>query len=290
MSQSWGFIVQGVTYGAIYAITAGSLVIIYRATKLFNFAVGSFVVLAGYLTYWFASLGLPYVLAAIVAIIATGALSATFYHQVPRRMVRQAHWVAIVSTLAFSILLDGIMGAIWVGKSFSIETPWKTSLVAVGFDVQVSNVSLVVFGIMALLLLGVAGIMRTRSIGSRFLAAAVDPLVATARGISATRYYVAAWFLGGAMAGLAGVIYGSTQAAGLSAASVAFAAFPAVIIGGLDSVLGAAVAGSALGVVQVLSATYLSSAAFNAIAFGLAIAVLLIRPTGLLGSKEVARL
>ncbi|GAA4536710.1 branched-chain amino acid ABC transporter permease [Pseudonocardia xishanensis] len=289
MSDVWQLVVQGVTSGAVYAIAAASIVLMYRTTRLFNFAIGAMIALAAYLLYALTDAGLPFAVAAPLAVLAVGVVAAVFYRLVPARMVRQAHWVAIVSTLAFGILIEGLLGVIWLGNNYTVATPWTPSLVDVGGGAQVQGTGLVTFAVMVVCCGAAALVVSARRLGARFTAAATHAVVADARGIPTARFHVAAWLLGGLLAGVAGVAYGSTASVGFGVVLVGFAAFPAAIIGGLDSVPGSMIAGSLLGIVQAVLTRAGLGDAFGAVAFALAVGVLVVRPTGLLGSREALR-
>lgn len=285
----WAIIVSGVTYGALFSIVSMSITFVYRATKLFNFATGAFVVLAGYLLYALVSLDINYWISMGLAILATTMVSGLYYWLGPWQMIRAPHWTVIVSTLGFAILLEGAMGAIWLGRTYSVPRPYEIELLSVGFGASVASIDLYTLMTMLVIAVALLALLGSKTYGARFSASSFNVTVAGARGVSPFRYYLFAWLIGGGLAGVAGVIFASTQAAGLSAATVGFAAFPAAVMGGLDSVLGSAVAGSLLGIVYLISSLYLSSQAFNAIAFGATVLLLLVRPHGLFGSREVAR-
>lgn len=289
MTDIWNDLIQGLTYGSMYALAACSIALIFKATKLFNFATGALVMISGYTLAAFQQWVPNFWLAAAVSVTLVAAMAGLFYWHVPRKMLLAPHWVTMVSTLGFAIAIEGIAGAIWLGRTQTVSTPWQPTLVPMGFGAQVSNAALIQTVIVLVVIGALLLVLRSPGIGAAFRAAADEPALLAVRGISPFWFYIAAWLLGGALAALAGVFYASGQSAGLGAAAVGFAAFPAAIIGGLDSVSGALIAGLGLGVVQVLSANYLTSSAFFAIAFFLAIGVLLMRPSGLLGSPEVTR-
>lgn len=279
-------LVGGAKFGAIYALAALGLVLIHKATRIVNFAHGGLVMLGAYATYivvvdweW------PYWTAFLVVPVVIGALSAALEYAILRPLRRADLFIVLIGTIFLGIALS---------ESFRLTS--NTEMLAVppavggspfilrweGFFAIVTREQ--IFVILGALAAGLAGIalFRYSVLGRSMRAMASNPRGAQLCGYSVETVYASAWFLGGALAGLAGVF--AAPSSGVSpdlAVAIVAAAFVAAVIGGFDSLAGAVIGGLLLGVAETLSAAYVSSAMKSAVSFTLLFIVLLWRPEGL---------
>jgi branched-chain amino acid transport system permease protein len=288
--------IQGLAAGAKFALVALGFVIIFKATGVINFAQGGLVLVGAYLAHnagvtW----GLPFVLAVLVAMLGGALVGATVERVALRPMIGQPPFAAIMITIGVLFVLEQVVTSIWGFDNLNLGDPWANRRVAVG-DVTVSVRNLWTMGLTAAALLAFFAFFRYTSTGVAMRATALDPEAALAQGISPGRVYTLAWAVAGAVAALAGI----TLASGTGNLSpgigfVALAAFPAIILGGLDSPAGAVLGGLIIGVSQALTARYLSDWAWLGTNFHVVmpyvvmIVILLIRPYGLFGTQEVHR-
>jgi branched-chain amino acid transport system permease protein len=284
----------GSALGARYALVALGFVVIFRATRVINFAQGGLVVLGAYLTYnasvtW----GLPFVLAMAFGIVATGLVGAAIEAFVLRRMVGQPTFAVIMITIGVLFAMTEIVTTIWGPQTLDLSDPWGLDQVAIG-DVSLLHKDLWTLLLAAAALGGFFALFRFSRIGVAMRATAVDQEAALAQGISVRRVFAASWAISGVVAAIAGV----TLAAGPARLDpnirdIALAAFPAMILGGLDSPGGAVLGGLILGVSQNLTAGYQPEwlgAGFNQVMpYLLMILILLVRPYGMFGTREVRR-
>jgi branched-chain amino acid transport system permease protein len=135
----------------------------------------------------------------------------------------------------------------------------------------------------------VASWLRFTNNGRRLRAAGQDPILASQGGINVRSYYTWSWALSAILAGIAGVVYGMTNVVDSSLVNVALVAFPAIIIGGLDSIEGAVIGGLMIGIFQGFVATYLGSQLLDVLTYALLLVVMLTFPRGLFGTKQVMR-
>ena len=269
-------------------------VVIFRATRVINFAQGGLVVLGAYLTYnasttW----GLPFVLAVLVGVLTTGLIGAGIESTVLRRMVGQPTFAVIMITIGILFVINEVVTTIWGAQTLDLADPWGIQQLNVG-DVTLSYKDLWTLGLAAAALGGFFLLFRFSRIGVAMRATAVDQEAALAQGISVRRVFAASWAISGVVAAIAGV----TLAAGpaklsLDIRDIALAAFPAMILGGLDSPHGAVIGGLVLGISQNLTAGYqpefLGAGFPQVMPYLLMIVILLVRPYGLFGTKEVRR-
>jgi branched-chain amino acid transport system permease protein len=296
MSELLQILLQGVALGAKLALVALGFVVIFKATGVINFAQGGLVLIGAYLTYnvsetW----GVPFYVAVVVAMVGGALVGALVERVALRPMIGKPTFAAIMVTIGVLFVLEQVVTSIWGFDNLNLGDPWRSRTLHAG-DVTLAVRDLWTIGLTAAALAAFFAFFRYSSTGVAMRASALDPEAALAQGISPGRVYTLAWAISGAVAALAGVTLasGSAQLApGIG--FVALAAFPAVILGGLDSPGGAVVGGILIGVSQTLTARYLNDVEWlgtnfhNAMPYILMIVVLLVRPYGLFGTKEVQR-
>jgi branched-chain amino acid transport system permease protein len=287
----------GVAVGARYALVALGFVIIYRATGVINFAQGALVALGAYLTYAFAnSAALPFFVAVVLALVAAGLVGASIERVVLRRMVGQPVFAVIMITIGLLIVGDQVITIIWGFQALNLADPWGVRTVTAG-GVVLAVSDLWTLGLAATVLGAFFLFFRFSRLGVAMRATAFDPEAALAQGISARRVFAASWAIAAALGALAGVTLASGAAAlspGLGA--IALVAFPAMIVGGMDSPAGAVLGGLIIGVTQSLTAGYQEDlfpwAGDNFAAvmpYVVMILILLVRPYGLFGQVRIER-
>jgi branched-chain amino acid transport system permease protein len=287
----------GLALGARYALVALGFVIIYRATGVINFAQGGLLAVGAYLTYAFANdAGLPFFLAVVLALAFSALLGAAVERTMLRPMVGQPVFAVIMITIGLLFILEQVVTTVWGYDSLNLADPWGVDTVRAG-DVVMSVRDLWTLGLAAAVLAGFFAFFRLSKLGVAMRATALDPEAALAQGISARRVFAVSWAISAALAALAGVTLASGPAAlspGIGA--IALVAFPAMIVGGLDSPIGAVVGGIIIGLTQALTAGYQEDLFpwagdnFGAVMpYLVMILILLVCPYGLFGTKEVRR-
>jgi len=288
----------GIALGATYALVALGFVVIHRATGVINFAQGALLAIAAYFTFnvhvtW----GVNFYLAALVAILASAVLGVLVERLLLSKMTGQPVFSIIMITIGLLFVLDQVITMIWGQDAQNLEDPWGIRTVTAG-SVVMSVVNLWTIALAAIVVAAFFAFFRYSSIGLAMRAVAIDQEAAMARGVSVRRVVAAAWAISGAVATIAGITLASGPAALRPSISlVALAAFPAMILGGLDSPLGAVVGGLVIGLTQTLTAGYQPAHAawlgqdFQAVMpYLVMIVILMVRPYGLFGTKEVERL
>ena len=297
MTEFLQLCVAGLALGARYALVALGFVIIYRATGVINFAQGGLLALGAYFTYAFAnSASFPFALAAIAAVAASALVGAATERVVLRRMVGQPVFAVIMITIGLLFIIEQVITSIWGFDNLNLADPWGVDTFNAG-DVVISERDIWTIGLAAGALAGFFVFFRLSKLGVAMRAVAFDQEVALAQGISVRRVVAVSWAIAGALAALAGLTLASGPAAlspGIGA--VALIAFPAMIVGGMDSPAGAVLGGIIIGLTQSLTAGYqddvLPWAGENLAAvmpYFVMIAILLVRPHGLFGTPEVRR-
>lgn len=287
---------SGLAQGSRLALVALGFVIIYRATGVINFAQGGLLALGAYLTYAFVGASFPFALAVIAAMACCALTGAATERVILRRMVGQPAFAVIMITIGLLFFLRVVISAIWGADSLNLRDPWGIDTVKAG-SVVLGVADLWTIGLAVAALVAFFLFFRYSKLGVAMRATAIDQEAALAQGISVRRVFAVSWAISAALATLAGVTLASGAAAltpGIG--DIALIAFPAMIVGGLDSPLGAVLGGIVIGLAQSLTAGYQDDLFpwagnnFSAVMpYVVMIAILLVRPYGLLGTKEVRR-
>ncbi|RZQ65136.1 branched-chain amino acid ABC transporter permease [Amycolatopsis suaedae] len=288
----------GLALGSTYALVALGFVVIYKSTGVINFAQGGLLALGAYLGYTFSTnLALAFAVAVLLACLSAALVGATFERLVLRRMVGQPPFAVIMITIGLLFVLEPVITAIWGFDNLQLDNPWNIRTVEAGglvFGVR----DLWTIGLTAAAVTGFFLFFRYTSLGLAMRCTAFDPEAALAQGISARRVYAVSWAIAAALAALAGIAMAAGPG-GLSPSIgfIALAAFPAMILGGLDSPGGAVLGGLLIGLAEALTRGYqdqlFSWAGDNVsviVPYLLMIVILLLRPYGLLGTKDVRRI
>ena len=297
MSQFFELLMSGLMLGCIYGLIAMGFVIVFKATNVVNFAHASVVMLGAYLVAkWHHSLGFfgAIAVSAAVCAVAAAVLDLVFVRPL-RRRGGGADALAIM-TIALNVLLGTELVRTVGNDLLPSGAPWGTATTSIfGADIPQARI---VAAVVALVLMGVFYVVFTRSNwGIAMRSAAADPEAAALMGIRLGRVAMAAWAVAGALAAVAGAFFVSFPAGGVSNATglLALSAIPVAVLGGLDSTAGALVAGLLIGAAQQLAAGYQDNIAFlgrglsNVVPYVVLFAVLLWRPWGLFGTREIAR-
>ena len=293
MSDFINYFVNGLSGGAIYALIALGFVIVFKATEVVNFAHGSLVVLGGYVVY-LANGHVPFVVAVLCGALASG-LAALFMERVFVKKLRDGGLNALaILTIGVDIALITEMTRRLGANGVNVDNPWGSKLVHLG-PVTLFQSRVAALATAAVLLGAFFAVFKFSSWGVAMRAAAEDGEAAALMGIRRGRVTAIAWFVAGSLAAVAAVFLVAQPTPGLdsSVRVLALRAFPAAILGGLDSTAGAVVGGLAIGITESLIAGY--GITINGGSLGdvgpylVMLIVLLVRPSGLLGTRELTR-
>ena len=290
-------IVRGLGIGSTYALLAVGFVVIYRATEVVNFAQPALMILGAYFTSWFViGLGMPFPAGVLAAMIVMAGIGAVTERVAMRPLVGQPVFSAAMVTVGVFIVLTMVASRLIGPDILTVGDPWGLERVEVGgfavFQIDLAKIAISLGAISAV------GVLLKRSrIGLAMRATSLDQETALAQGVNVGRMFSLAWAMSVGLAALAGMLIG-TGAGGIEAttALVALKALPVIIVGGIDSIQGAVVAGLFIGVAESLTRTYQPEYApwlganFDVVVPYLILIVgLMVRPYGLFGTPEVQR-
>jgi branched-chain amino acid transport system permease protein len=295
MTQFLQLLFEGVSLGATYALVALGFVVIYRSSQVINFAQGAMLLLGAYLISWLAvDVGLPFFVAVVLAMAALAVFGAGFHRVALSRVAGQPTFVPVMITIGASIAVAAIVEAIFGDNQRLLGDPWGSSSFHVG-GVTITWVKLWGIVVTAVALSAYFAFDRWTRWGLAMRATAGDEEATLSVGVPVRRVHALTWALAGTLATLGGLfLAGFPSAPQPSLGDAALRAFPAIVLGGLSSSVGAVIGGVLIGVVEVMTSGYAPSSLgtnFYAVApYIVMIAILLVRPYGLLGSAPAERL
>jgi branched-chain amino acid transport system permease protein len=286
-------VVDGALAGALYALIALGFVVVYKASRMINFALGEWIMVGvGLVAAGVHGAGLSLAGALVAATAGMIALALAFNRLVLRRLVGRPLIALIMVTLGLGALLRGASSIALAGVPRRLALPLPAEPIALGgLLVPAEKLAAAVVAVVAIVVLTWA-LQRSRR-GIALRAIADDQQVALAMGIDLGRYFALTWGVVGVIAVVAGTLWTAVSAGGLGIVIVGLKVFPIVVIGGLDSIPGTIVAAVLIGVLESLAAGYADpvlGAGFSSVASYLAlVAMLFARPYGLFGRPDVAR-
>ena len=279
-------VVSGLATGSIYALMALALVIIYNATRTLNFAQGEMLMVSTFVA-WAAqrALGLPPAASLVVAVVTGGAMAWAIERVVIRRAVAATHWDVLIITLGLSLILRSVAGLVWTHDEFPFPSFFGSRPIALG-PVRLAPVSLGIIGGSLSLMAVLYALFSWTRLGRAMRAVAQNQRAARLMGISVERVYATSWVLAGVVGAVAGVLVAPVVFLSSKMGLVVINGFTAAVIGGFGSMPGAVAGGMLLGVIENVAPLYLPSSIRYSVPFLVLIAILVVRPAGLLGRVE----
>jgi branched-chain amino acid transport system permease protein len=285
-------LLQGVALGAVYALVGQGLNVTFWTLRIVNFAHGSFLMIGVFLALSAFQAGLPLPVALLAGVASVAVLGAVLERVAVRPVLRHAGGLGwIVATLGAAIVVQAIASEVYGPQSrafpavvFAPEDVLQLAGVRLSLQLLlVAAVALVVLGLFEL-------VVRRTSWGMVLRATSHDPESARLRGIRVETVVTGSFVVSGALAGLAGVLIAPITGINPGFGFVLMlGGFAAAVVGGMGSSAGALVGGIAVGVVELLVGGYVSTSAQSAVAFAVLVVILLVRPIGLFGTREVLK-
>ncbi|WP_202729826.1 branched-chain amino acid ABC transporter permease [Achromobacter xylosoxidans] len=280
----------GLGSGGLYALAALAFVIVYKATRVVNIAIGEFLMMGAYVFYAFAA-GMDWpVWAAIAGAVALSAVLGALVERVTiRPMLGESPISVFMITVGLASILVGVVELIWTADQRRLPEFMPRAPVMVGEAFVAPKVFYGFWVALALVLL-VLAVFRYWRGGVALRATASDQGAAYAMGINVPRVFSLSWAAAGAIAAVSGVIVGAIGGISSSMGVFGLSVLVVVIVGGLDSVAGALVGGIFIGLLEAWAGAYLGGEYKLLATFVVLVAVLMMRPYGLFGTREIERL
>jgi branched-chain amino acid transport system permease protein len=291
---------EGLVSGVLYALIALGFVLIYRSSRIFNFAQGIMVVFAALTLVGLHEIGMPAWVALLLTLVVMFVLAVGIERIVLRPLVGQPDIILFMATIGITLFLVGTGEIIFGGENKQMITSdlgiptgsWDFAPFD-GFLLIEQQDATAVFGAVVLVIILLAFLNYTR-MGRAVRALGDDHQAALSVGISLQTIWVLVWFIAGIIALATGIVWGARAGVSFALEVIALKALPVLMLGGLESITGAIVGGIAIGVLEKLFEIYWGQPLLGGnteawFAYVLALVVLLFRPQGLFGEKIIER-
>lgn len=280
----------GLGGGGLFALTGLAFVIIYKATRVVNLAIGEMLMISAYVFFALAAgFALPIWAAILGAIIASGLIGALVERTMIRPMLGESAISTLMVTVGLASILVGLVELIWTASPQRLPEFMPEDMVMLG-EAFVSPKVFYGFLVTAVLIAAVLLVFRFWRGGVALRATASDQAAAYSMGINVPRVFSLAWTVAAMIAAVAGIVVGAIGGISSTMGVFGLSVLVVVIVGGLDSVVGALVGGLMVGLVEAWAGAYLGGEFKMIATFSLLVLVLLVRPYGLFGTREIERL
>ena len=274
---------------SFYALLGMGYVLIYRATRVLNLAHGDLMVFGAYLFFQaLAASGGSLTLAIIAAVVGAALLGALVYLGVMRPLASFPVAVGVLATIALGLVLRTIVTLIWTAQTrYPAELLGRTGQpIALFAGVSISGIDVLIIAAAIIAMLGFPLLLRLSTVGIEMRGVAENALLAAQRGINLHGVYALAWSLSTLTGALAGILMALDSGVTSGMPVIGLKAFPAALVGGLDSLVGALAGSLIVAAAEVLLIYYVDPLLADVVPFLVLIAMLIVRPWGLFGTRE----
>jgi len=284
------FAAIGLLSGGLLALIALGFVLIFKGTGVINFAMGEFMMLGAYFFYtarvmW----SLPHWFALLLTFVAVALVAALVERWLLRPLAGQSVIAVLMATIGLASALHGAVDAIWGGQNYDMPQILPRAPLLLG-DVMVPGKVLWSFLLASLVIALFSVYFRRSRTGVAMRAAASDPVTAYLMGIDVRAMQRLTWIFAGLVGALAGIVVASMTSLSPALGATALGVLAVIILGGLDSISGAIVAGLIVGLLESLTAGYLGGKVRDIVPYLVVLLILLVRPYGLFGTRRIERL
>ncbi|MCB1345200.1 MAG: branched-chain amino acid ABC transporter permease [Rhodobacter sp.] len=281
--------VNGIAVGAIYALVALGIVLIHKATEVLNFAHGDLLVLSAFVAWALIErAGMPFWLVLPVVALGIGALAYGLDAVIVRRIAGQPQFSGVMLTIALAFMIRGAVSMGFGPDSRSYQTPWSGQTTEIA-GVAVTELSLVIM-LVALLIAVMLWLFFSRTrLGVAMQAASQNQLAAYLNGVKVKRLNSLVWALGGVTAAIAGMFLAPVSLVDTALWLITLKALAAIVLGGFGSLPGAVLGGVLIGLIEQYAGVYLPDGFKDIAPYLVLIAVLILRPRGIMGEAHGRR-
>lgn len=277
-------VVNGLMLGSVYALVAVAFTLAIGVLNFLNFSIPGLFMVGGMLAWFLLKAGIPWPIAALLAIASGGLLALLVERFTYRLMRRSAHFVPLVTSMAFLILFENLALIVWGSDVQRLPLPFQS----VSFQVGPTVVAMPQLIGLACAVLAVAcldALLKRTRIGRGLRTIAEDPQTATLLGVGVERVVPLVFVVGGLFTALSGFLFAINyqQASPFMGEEVALKGISAMVVGGMGNIWGAILGGLLIGVMETFSIHWFGARAVDIWVYGLLLLILFVRPTGLLG-------
>jgi branched-chain amino acid transport system permease protein len=285
-------LIGGLLSGVMYSLVAIGFVLIYKTSGVLNFAQGAQLLFAALTFVSLVERGVPFVLALVLTFAVMVLLGLLIERAVLRPLVNKPPITLFMATLGLSYVIEGLAQLLWGTQVHALELGIADEPMEF-FGILVSQFDLFAAATAGAMVALLSAFFRYTHVGLAFRAVADDTFAAMAVGLRLPRIWATVWATAGVIALVAGLLWGARLGVQFSLSLVVLKALPVLVLGGFDSILGAIVGGLLIGALEKLAEVYLGPFVGGGIeswfAYAVALAFLLVRPSGLFGQKLVER-
>lgn len=282
-------IVSGIALGAIYGLVALGIVLVFKATGVLNFAHGEGVMLSTFVAFTLLKAGAPYPLVVVLTLAFAAAFGVALERLVIRRFVGKPLLVSGIATLGLFLLFGDIAVWIWGKDPFEFPGPFSQKPIFVA-GIAISAADIGIVGTAALLAAALFAFFRFTRLGIAMQACMENPTAAQLMGIPTRRVYSLAWALSSMIGAVAGLLIAPVTFLHFTMMQhVLHYAFASAVLGGIFSLPGSLVGGIVIGISANLTGAYVSSAWKEVVPFIVMLAILILRPHGLLARRHAKK-
>jgi branched-chain amino acid transport system permease protein len=287
-------VINGLVVGSIYSLVALGFVIIYKATKVVNFAQGELVLVGAYICFALTvQMQLPFLVSFVITLLFSLVLGLCIERIVLRPLIGEPIISVIMVTVGLSSVLKALVQLFW-GTQIRVYPPIlpDTPMIIAGLPVAPVYIAALVMSLFLFVVFSL--FFKYSSMGIAMRATAFDQQAAQSMGIGIKRIFALSWCIAAVVSSIGGIILGNINGINSQLGHLGLKVFPAVILGGLDSLLGAALGGLIIGILENvcdgLAKDLFNLSGFREVAaFVVLVIILMIRPHGLFGTEEIER-
>jgi branched-chain amino acid transport system permease protein len=283
-------VVSSLVLSGAYILLGLSWVVIFRATRVLNLAVGQFMAIGAYMAFTFlVEFKLPFPIAILLALVSVALFAGLTFHLFVRPLHGQPHFVVVVLTIGWSIVIGGAISIIWGPDLHVLPQPVPDTVYPLAFGARLSTYGAATVVVAIVIATALILFFRFSKLGIRMRAAAELPVLASQSGVNITVLFFIAWALAGICTTFAGISFGYTNVVAPSMAQIGLRGLTPALIGGFESLPGTILGAIILAFVEVVGVRFLGGEAEDAVVAAVLLLFLMIRPTGVFGAAEVRR-
>jgi len=290
LDQLFATIVSAAPLAGLYVVIGLGWVVLFRATKILNFATGQFLMVGAYL-FWVAeaNLHLPFVVALVATLVAVGLLGAFVHIALMRPLAGQKGFGPVILTFGIATIIDSLVHVIFGGNTDSVSIPLPNVSVSITHTAAFTSGDLLVMGLAVVLLSATGLIVRYSRWGIQMRAAAEDSLLASQSGINIDRVFMLGWAFTLVVLTVIGIAWASLTVLTPDLENIGLNGLAPVIVGGMDSIAGVLPGAIVVALAENISALYFGESVRTAAVMVVVLVAIAIRPRGLFGSRSVTR-
>lgn len=283
-------VVSSIVLGGAYILLGLSWVVIFRATRVLNVAVGQFMALGAYMSFTFlVTFHLPFPLAILLALTSVALFAGLTFHFFVRPLHGQPHFVVVVLTIGWSIVIGGAISIIWGPDLHVLPQPVPDTVYVLPLGARLSTYGAATVVVSVVTATALILFFRFSRLGIRMRAAAELPVLASQSGVNITVLFFVAWALAGICTTFAGIFFGYTNVVSPAVSAIGLRGLTPALIGGFESLPGTILGAFILAFVEVIGVRILGGESEDAVVAAVLLLFLMIRPTGVFGAAEVRR-